>query len=171
MGPKIEDTLPENARIWVYQSNRKLKTEEVLDLQVHLGDFVSRWTSHKIGVAGSGHLLYNRFVVFMADEEAVKLGGCSIDSSVRFLKETQRRIQTDFFDRLSIAYRKGNEVESCTPPEFQKLVEAGVIQDETLVFNNLIQTKKELFTHWEIPYRDSWHKNLAVSHTPFSSLL
>ncbi|MBL0308600.1 MAG: ABC transporter ATPase [Bacteroidetes bacterium] len=171
MNQAKDNKLPETARVWVYQSQRKLKPEEAATIQVCLNDFLENWTSHKIGVVGTGQLVYNRFLVLMADEDMVKLGGCSIDSSMHFIKAIQQKINTDFFNRLSLAYKVGDDVESCSPEEFKSLVDKGIIHDETIVFNNLIQTKQEFITGWEIPYKDSWHKNLAVSNTPFSSLL
>ena len=45
--------------------------------------------------------------------------------------------------------------------EFEKLFSQGILHDNSIVFNNLIITKKELESNWEIPLKDSWHKNLV----------
>jgi hypothetical protein len=40
---------------------------------------------------------------------------------------------------------------------FQNFVKAGKITSETIVFNNMVQTKGELALKWEVSARDSWH--------------
>mgnify|MGYP003345907228 CR=1 FL=1 len=104
----INNHLPDNARVWVYQSVRKLNLAEVITLKQRLNVFVEQWTSHKEEVAGWADILHDRFIVLMADEEQVKLGGCSIDSSVRFVKALENEFQTKFFDRWNIAYKNGH---------------------------------------------------------------
>ena len=167
----IENNLPNEARVWVYQSNKKFNAEEAIVIQNEINGFVKEWTSHKTEVEGDGKLVYDRFVVLMADEDVVKLGGCSIDSSVRFIKYLGEKFNANFFDRWHIAYFKNNEVVSCSRSEFEKLVETSEVNDDTIVFNNLIFTKADFETKWQIPYKESWLKNLSAAHTSFSSML
>ena len=72
-----------------------------------------------------------------------------------------QQIESDYnvnlFDRFNIAYRKGNEVVSYNRNQFEALIQQGEITENTIVFNNLVQTKKELDTQWEIPFKNSWH--------------
>ena len=167
----IENNLPNEARVWVYQSNKKFNAEEAIVIQNEINGFVKEWTSHKTEVEGDGKLVYDRFVVLMADEDVVKLGGCSIDSSVRFIKYLGEKFNANFFDRWNIAYKKEEEVFSCSRNEFEKLLAEEFITDSTLVFNNLIQTKKDFLIKWEIPYAQSWLKDIAAAHTSFDSVL
>ncbi|MCW5908934.1 MAG: hypothetical protein KIS94_13805 [Chitinophagales bacterium] len=167
----VNNNLPHTARTWVYQSTRKLTMPESIIVREKINGFVEQWTSHKMEVTGWGDLLYDRFVILMADEEQVQLGGCSIDSSVRFVKTLEAELQTNFFDRWNIAYKKGNDVLSAGRSDFARLLETGEITDDTIVFNNLLHTKKDLLENWQVPYRESWLKNVALTNTPFSSLL
>ncbi len=167
----IKNLLPPDSRVWVYQSVKKLSEHESNAVAAKIRQFVSQWTSHKEGVAGDGVLLYNRFVVLMADENQTSVGGCSIDSSIHFIKNLEKEFGTNFFDRWNIAYKKGSEVLSCNMPEFGKLVEQQVINDTTIVFNNLVQSKKDFEAKWQIPYKDSWLKNIETAHSSFSSML
>ncbi len=115
----ISNSLPANARVWVYQSNRAFTAQEMAEIELRLKDFVNQWTSHKVGVEGDGAIIYNRFIVLMADEEKVKLGGCSIDSSVHFIKALERDYGLNFFDRWNIAYLQGDKVLSCNRADFE----------------------------------------------------
>lgn len=167
----IENLLPSNSRVWVYQSVKKFADSESAVVAEKIKQFVSQWTSHKVGIVGDGFILYDRFVVLMADEEQTQASGCSIDSSVRFIKNLEKEFKTNFFDRWNIAYKKEREVLSCNISDFGKLVESGEVHDETIVFNNLVQTKKDFETLWQIPYKNSWLKNIEATHTSFSSML
>lgn len=167
----INNNLPDNAKVWIYQSTRPFTAGEAIEITGKVNAFVQQWTSHKAGVRGDGQLINTRFVVLMADEDFEKPSGCSIDSSVRFIKELELRYNTNFFDRWNIAYMKNGEVLSCTKDELPTLLENGTITDETIVFNNLVQTKADMLTKWQIPYKDSWLKRIAMANTSFSSVL
>lgn len=167
----IQNNLPHNAKAWVYQSTRSFTLPETVAIKRQINQFVEQWTSHKVDVVGWGDLLYERFVILMADDDQVKLGGCSIDSSVRFIKNLEDTYQTRFFDRWNLAYKQGNEVLSTNRENFAQLLENGHIKDDTIVFNNLVQTKAELLDKWQIPYKDSWLKRIAVANTSFNSIL
>jgi hypothetical protein len=167
----IKNLLPSNSRVWVYQSVRKLTSDEVKDIEVKIKQFVSSWTSHKEGVAGHGSLLYDRFVVLMANEDETGVSGCSLDSSVHFIKSIEKESGTNFFDRWNIAYKKDAEVLSCSLTEFGELVQSGEVNDDTIVFNNLVQSKNEFETKWQIPYKESWLKNIQSTHSSFGSML
>ena len=45
--------------------------------------------------------------------------------------------------------------------DFQKQLEEGVLNEETTVFNNLIETKGDFEKKWEVPVKESWHKQLV----------
>jgi hypothetical protein len=167
----VDNQLPDSAKAWVYQSTRKFSLAEVISIRQRINEYVSQWTSHKAEVTGWGDILHNRFVVIMADDELVKLGGCSIDSSVRFVKMLEADFSAKFFDRWNIAYLKDNEVLSCNREELCKLIDEGHIHDETIVFNNMVQSKGELLNNWQIPYKHSWLKGIAATNTSFNSIL
>jgi len=64
-------------------------------------------------------------------------------------------------NRLMFAYKDHSKAEVISRNQFEELVRSGVIHDETIVFNNLVQSKNELDSSWEIPLKDSWHKQIA----------
>ena len=40
------DTLPEEAKVWIYQSNRKFSDEEIQDIERDLTSFLEDWSAH-----------------------------------------------------------------------------------------------------------------------------
>ena len=171
MVTSIENKLPGTSKVWVYQSARKLTTGESGTIRNKVKDFVSNWTSHKIGVVADGDILFDLFIVLMADEAKVGVSGCSIDSSVHFVKALEHEYRKNFFDRWNIAYEKGSQIFCCNKNEFEELVSTGEIKDETFVFNNLVNNKYDFETRWKIPYSQSWLKSLRSSNTSFNSIL
>lgn len=149
--------LPANARVWVYQSNRVFTAEETSQIQQAIDQFVAEWSSHSRDVIAAGALLYNRFLVLVADETEFTVSGCSIDSSVAFVKQLTQQYQVDFFDRMQVAWIAGEEVHSADRVGFEKAMATGDITEDTIVFNNMITTKDQLITSWQIPLKDSWH--------------
>ena len=81
------EILPEefdaSSRVWIYQSSRLFTISEALQMEEILNEFVSSWNSHGVPVKGYANLFFGQFIIFMADETASGVSGCSTDSSVR----------------------------------------------------------------------------------------
>jgi hypothetical protein len=73
------------------------------------------------------------------------------------MKDIEQKFNINLFDRFRVAFKLNDELKSCSREDFEKMIENGEVNEDTLVFNNLIQTRKELKTSWEIPLKDSWH--------------
>jgi len=147
----------ENSRVWIYQSNRPFKANEELTIQNALDDFAAQWQAHGQQLAAKAEVRYDRFIILLIDEKQAGATGCSIDKSVQLMKRFEQEFDIDLFDRFNIAFRKGNEIQSANRKEFESLIQKGEITENTMVFNNLVQTKKDLETNWEVPFRNSWH--------------
>lgn len=154
--------MPANARVWVYQSNRPFTSAELPDAEAQLQEFAQQWVRHGKLLKSWGGILHQQFVVLMVDEQALAAGGCSIDASTRMLKNLEKQYNITLFDRLSIAYRTPDgQIKTITRSDFEQLLNSGQITGQTPVFNNLVNTKLQLETEWEIPLNQSWHKQLV----------
>ncbi len=152
--------MPSDARVWVYQCNRALTDAEVKAITDKTVEFTDNWTAHKQELLAGCAILYNRFLILMIDEKKAIASGCSIDSSVHFIQSLEKEFHVSFFDRMLFAYKDGDRVEALPKNEFEKAISDGKITDDTIVFNNLVQTKQEFDSKWEVPLKDSWHKSL-----------
>ena len=150
----------ENSRVWVYQSDRKLTDSEVQQIQGQLSDFATGWTAHNNQVKAKAEVRYNRFLILIVDEGQAGASGCSIDKSVRFIKQLEADFKINLLDRFNLAYRDGSEVLSAPRNDFEALLKEGRINTNTVVFNNMVQSLKELQNKWEVPFKDSWHIQL-----------
>lgn len=144
-------------RIWIYQANRKLDADESKYLLEKMDKFTEQWTAHGRQLAAQALLRYNQFLIIRVNEALVRATGCSIDKSTEALKRIQEELGIDFFDRMSIAYREGEEIKTVSRNEFEKLIQNGAINRETIVFNNMVENGKDLELSWEVSFKDSWH--------------
>ncbi len=154
--------MPDTAKVWVYQANRSFTQEEVWDISDILENFVDRWKSHQRDVKGFGALYYRRFLVLMADEAAADVSGCSIDSSVKLIKELEQAYDLNFFDRMKVCYKITNDLIGSFPVnQLSDMLESGKINHDTIVFNNLVYTKKAFEENWQVSLKNSPLTNLV----------
>ena len=152
--------ISKKSRVWVYQSNKPFSLDQELSITAKLQGFINQWEAHGNKLSAKAEIRYNRFIILMVDEEHAGATGCSIDKSVNLMKEIEQDCNIDLFDRFNIAWRTSNGIQSCGREEFEKCIQHGEITEDTIVFNNLIQTVEELETNWEIPYKKSWHQRV-----------
>lgn len=154
-----------DSRVWVYQSSRLFSLGEALEIEANLNSFTEKWLSHGAPVKGAAYLFFGQFIVLMADEQATGVSGCSTDSSVRLIKDLEQQYRVNLFDRTSLAFVVKDKIQLLPLSQLQYAADNGFIQSDTLYFNNLVQTKKELEEQWIIPVKDSWLAK-RVSFTP-----
>ena len=102
--------LPGSSRVWIYSSDRSFDGTESIFIQESINEFIESWAAHGKGLRAEGKLIEDRFIVIAADESMVAASGCSIDSSVRFIKELQDQLNNNFFDRLKLTITNGKEL-------------------------------------------------------------
>jgi hypothetical protein len=150
-------SLPDHARVWIYQSSRKFSTQEQEEISTMSKAFVNQWTRHGENVHGSFTLLHEQFLIIAVDQSFVEVSGCSIDASVKLIQEIQKHYDVDMLNKLAIAYKDKEEIKVVSILEFTQLVKLGTIHKETIVFNNMVDSKNDVETLWEIPASQSWH--------------
>jgi hypothetical protein len=158
----LDHTFHKDSRVWVYQANRLFSLQEALEIEEKINDFAANWISHGADVKGAAYLFFGQFIVLMADETAAGVSGCSTDSSVRVIKQVEEQFKVNMFDRLSLAFIVKDKVQLLPMSQLSYATENGFIDADTLYFNNLVQTKKELEEQWIIPVRDSWLRNRVL---------
>jgi hypothetical protein len=158
-----EDFSPDS-RVWIYQGSRVLTLSEALELEVHLNGFAADWISHGADVKAYANLFFGQFIVLMADETKTGVSGCSTDSSVRFVKQMGERFRIDFFERTMLAFYVKNKIELLPVSQVEYAFQNQFISADTLYFNNVITSRKELESQWIIPVKESWlWQRLAIT--------
>jgi hypothetical protein len=142
--------LPEEARLWIYQSTRPFNEKEETVLKSQLNAFTTEWTAHSKQLCAAGDVLYNQFIVLAVDENQAGASGCSIDKSVKFMQDIENQYDVQLFERMNFA-----------SSDFKRLYTEGGISADTLVFDNLISSVGALKTAWLKPLMQSWHKRFV----------
>lgn len=151
------DTLPDNSRLWVYQSNRKFNDDEVADLNRQISDFLVQWTAHGASLEAGFEIKYNRFIIIGLNQENASASGCSIDASVHFIQHLEKQYDVDLLDKMNVTYYTGEYIAFKPLNEFRAMAKSKAISKNTVVFNNLVNTKAEYLESWEVPAYESWH--------------
>jgi hypothetical protein len=160
MSFNISEHLPEdfaqNSRVWIYQSNRIFFMQEALEIEPMLQQFVQEWKSHGTPVKGYANLFFGRFIILMADENATGVSGCSTDSSVRLIKEIEKKFAVNMFDRQMLSFYIKDKVEQLPLSQLNYGIENGFIKPDTLYFDNTILTKNALENNWITEAGNTW---------------
>jgi len=152
--------LPGDSTVWIYQSSRELLPEEVNGINEASCDFMLNWAAHGIALKAAIELFYDYFIVVFVDEKSAKASGCSIDKSFQFIKNIESAYELDLLNRMVIAYRDDIGIQLTRIDKFEQLIQEGLVTENTIVFNNLVNTKSDFDSKWEVLLKDSWHRRL-----------
>ena len=158
------DQLRTDARIWIFQSNRILTSDEVKFLSRNLRTFTEQWVAHQKPLKSSYLVLNNAHIIIGVDESIHGASGCSIDTLMKVVQQSGNHLKVDFLDRKSIAFLNDNQdVEIISFDNIKQNIEEKIITPDTLIFNNLVPSKDRLETDWKIKAKDSWIKRYFKS--------
>jgi len=152
--------LSDAARIWIYGIERALSAEEVLVLDEHMSRFAIGWSSHDRPITTAWQVVHDRFLIIAVDETIVGVSGCSIDNMVRYIKDVEMIMGLNLLGTGGqVFYRDSSALIHCVDRlSFTDLAKKGIVNQETIVFNNVIATLGEFRNgRWEVPMRKSWH--------------
>jgi hypothetical protein len=150
------ETMPDNAKVWVYAANRLLTVEEHAQISAKGNLFVNKWTSHQQKLTASFDILHDTFIVIMVNEDVNPVGGCGTDDSVHFIKSLEQEFGIGLFDRLQVELMKDGQVIITSRSAALSLYEEGAITEETVFFNKNLTRKKEFDECFRIPFSQSW---------------
>lgn len=149
------ESLSPTARIWIYQSDRPFNTQEEDFIMQNGEKFMNEWAAHGQPLRASISTRHSHFVVVAVNNEAQLPTGCSIDQSVGFVRAMEEKLQIGFFNRTKVSVWSNNSVLLKDLAVIKKEIQEGILAEDTLVFNNMIQSKGEL-DRWIVPIKSSW---------------
>ena len=154
--------LPNNSRVWIYQSDREFTAKEIEFISARAEDFINQWTRHGDDLKGSFTFKYNQVLVLAVDESFNNVSGCSIDSSVRFIQALEKELQLELMNKMNVTFKDNEHINLLTLADFQRYAKEQKVTLGTIVFNNMVATKEDFENKWEVPARESWHKRFLV---------
>ena len=140
--------LASDSRVWVYQSNRPFSENEKVQLTEAFKVFVDSWAAHGSKLVADATIIGDYFVVLAVDEKIAMASGCSIDSSVKFIKSIGQQFNIDFFNRLKLVVQKENETKMISFSDLGQY-------EDWKIYNTLVNTIDLLNTSFLIPVNES----------------
>lgn len=151
------NTLPETARVWIYQCNRSFSDEELESIRKELDLFIENWTAHGEDLNAGYEIRYKRFIILSLNQRIQNATGCSIDASVHFIQGLEKKYDVLLLDKMNVSYKQGEFVAYKSLLDFKAMAKQKAVSKNTIVFNNLVTNKGEYLEHWEVPASESWH--------------
>ncbi len=151
------ENLPEESKVWIYQSNRKFTDDEVVVINTKVLGFVDTWEAHGTGLEASFLIKYNRFIVLAVNQEVQMATGCSIDKSVQMIQGLEQELGVDLLDKMNVTFKLGAHVAHKSLLDFKKMAKDKAVTANTIIFNNLVNNIAEYNELWEVPAGESWH--------------
>lgn len=152
----IPSELAPQSRVWIFQSSRPFNEQEEKEINEQLFQFYAQWKSHGQAVKGWATLAFRYFVIVIADETQTGVGGCSTDAMTRIIKSFERQYSVDFFDRLTLTFLKDERPQPLPMQQVSYALQQGFLETDSLLFNNLVDTKEKLLNDWLVPLNQSW---------------
>tara|TARA_Y100000589_G_scaffold49585_1_gene41288 strand:- start:7684 stop:8148 length:465 start_codon:yes stop_codon:yes gene_type:complete len=137
-----------HSKVWIYNSDRRLKLSEQKIINNELKKFVNSWQAHNLNLKAEAILEHNYFIILVVDESNVKASGCSIDTSVKLIKSIGERFSVNFFNRLNLVIEKQGEYNLVHISDIKKYPQWNV-------FNPMITDLSSLREKWKMRVIDS----------------
>ena len=152
----------DSSRIWIFQSDLKIENNKIELIKNELEKFLVQWSSHGKELKSSFEIKYNLFIIIAVDGSVNNASGCSIDTLTNFIFDIQSKTDLNFFNRLAIAYKLNDKTCINSMSKIKEMIKTNEFFSDTIVYNNLVKTKKEYIDAWETLAINSWHKNLFI---------
>jgi hypothetical protein len=155
------ETQLQDTRLWIFQSNRDLTSDEISYIDLNLPLFLNNWAAHGNPLTARYFIDYNRFLIIQVDESIFEASGCSIDKLTRFIESLEDKFTINLRDRLSMAVLNVEKDKTKTihinsiKEEYIK----GNLTDDSIVFVNNLSKGSELKEQWKVPFRNSGFYN------------
>ena len=150
-------SISNDAKAWVYPSNRKFYPTEIEEIGIKVKTFVENWKPEDENFKASYQFLHNRFIVLVAEDETAPLTNVDIDASVTFILQLQETYKVELLDKMNVCFKQGEHVQYKELKDFKKLLKNRAVTAKTIIFDNLVNNKEDLENYWEITIEDSWY--------------
>ncbi len=152
---KLFKDFPQDSQVWIYQANRCLSFLESKHILDKATKYAHSWTAHGQPISADAAVLFDHFLVFAVDDRS-KASGCSIDSSVGFVKHLEQEFEVSFFDRMQIVIGKDDVLEQFHANEIKLGLQTKEIDSSFSFFDNSVSTLKDLKSKWYKELAGSW---------------
>ena len=153
--------LPDDARVWVFASDRPVTGPEAERLLGEVDGFLARWAAHGQPLTAAREWASDRFLAVAVDQRDAHASGCSIDGLFRTLQQVGREIDANLVGGGRVYFRDpAGAIHAVPRAEFSTRAARGEVTPETLVFDPTVATAGDWRARFERPAGASWHAGL-----------
>ncbi|MCF8283936.1 MAG: hypothetical protein K9I48_03060 [Sphingobacteriales bacterium] len=156
---QINDYHP-TSKLWFYTISPAINEHQISAFENELHSFCTQWTAHNKELRSFFRVIENKILILGVDEHLNPASGCSIDKSVHFLEDLEKQFNIELFNRMLFTYiDEHNKLITLNRTAFENAIEEGIIQQNTLVINNLALTVNDWNNNGLLAFADSWMSN------------
>jgi|TARA_B110000902_G_scaffold214126_1_gene245954 hypothetical protein len=144
------NTLPEEARIWVYASEKALTEDQQSHILTYIAEHLKGWNAHKVPLTAGVTILENHFIVVALDEGKNGASGCSIDTLQKTIQELEKELSISLMNRLNVFCRIDNKIQCIPSFKLESMAKA-----DTPFYDLTILAKSDLNTYLK-PISEGW---------------
>ena len=156
------DSLPSDARVWVFGAANELSPSALERLLDAVDAFLAQWNAHGSALMCGREWRADRFLAIGVDQSATGASGCSIDGLFRTLARLEPELGSSLLGGGRVYYRdREGRVNAATRKTFGELARDGRIGPDTPTFDTSVTTASAWREQFERPVRESWHAQLV----------
>jgi hypothetical protein len=165
--PRLDfDQLPDDARLWIFASDRPLHGDDAKALLNEVDKFLAEWKAHGTPLRSAREWRDDRFLVIGVDPTAEQASGCSIDGLFRGLRAIERALATTLVAGGRVFYRdETGAPQLAQRRDLSQLSARGMLSKETSVFDTSLTDARSYRERFESPARATWVGALLESQT------
>lgn len=149
------EQFPDQSKIYLFQSNRALNSDEMKELDEKLTDFTKDWASHGDQLMADGKVINKYFSIIAVNDATIQPSGCSLDVLTNLIRQFGDKKGIDFFDRMKLTIREGEELKQI---DFSDLANH---QEDTMIYDPMVSTLGEFRSEWPMPIKKSRYNQLV----------
>lgn len=155
------ESLPDDARAWVFGSDRPLDDNAAARLLAEVDRFLMHWHAHGHPLSAARCWQDDRFLTVAVDQRTAGASGCSIDGLYRALRAQEAALGVQLLGAGGIFYRDAHGVVAlASRAEFAELGARGLVTPDTHVFDLSVETLGEWRARFEAPAHAGWQARL-----------
>jgi hypothetical protein len=155
------DTLPDEARVWVFAAADPLTEPNAARLLGAVDEYLEGWAAHGQPLTCARDWREEHFLAIGVDEASAGASGCSIDGLFRVLQRLQSSLGTSLVGSGRLFYRDHDgAVRTVDRADFARRFAAGELSYDTPVFDTAATTAGAYRAGFERPLASSWHAEL-----------
>ena len=163
-------SLPSDARVWVFASDRALTGADAQRLLSAVDGFLDQWKAHGAPLRSAREWRDDHFLVIGVDPTAEQASGCSIDGLFRGLRELEAALDTVLVAGGRVFYRDASgATQVAQRKDVAALHARGVLTSDTPVFDTSVTDARVYRERFEQPAGGSWVASLMTPHASQAS--